>query len=366
MKAALIAGWMLLLITPNFGWSQEAGRCQVHVILFVPSDVKPPVAYQPRIDQIVDYAESFFARELKRWGHDKVVMPFRRAANGRVEVMLIQGKQKTSQYKPVPVRMEVMDELRRQGKQEGPRQIWWIMVYAGPPPAKFDGFLGGFGPQIGGWSVCNLDTTPGRIDRAAPLGADFLERIFLKGMIHELGHGFGLPHIGPLQRDKAGNTLMGPTHLNFRRVMGGGEDRVYLSEAEAAIFASHPAFRGASDERGPLPKVEVEEMKYAGDARKKAITVKGRVLSPQRAVYALVADESDARPGEYWTKTYVGKVAADGAFEVNISEPAESNGTLKTWFVFENGAQTGDGKSRAREGGIAKEYSYGGKQWMFR
>jgi hypothetical protein len=365
MKAARLAGWVLLLIMPVVAKGQDADRCQVHVILFVPSDVRPPVEYQPRIDQIVDYAESFFARELKRWGHEKVIMPFRRAASGHVEVMLIQGKQKTSQYKPVPVRAEVMDALRAQNRLEGPRQIWWIMVYAGQPPAKFDGFLGGFGPQIGGWSVCNFDTTPGQIDRAAPLGADFLERIFLKGMIHELGHGFGLPHIGPLERDKAGNTLMGPTHLNYRRVMGRGEERVYLSEAEAAIFASHPAFRGASDERGPLPKVQVEEMKYLVDARKKAIVVRGRVLSAQRAIYALVADESDARPGEYWTKTYAGKVQPDGTFEVNISEPAESNGTLRLWFVFENGAQTGDGKSRAREGGISREYSYAQKQWSF-
>jgi hypothetical protein len=366
MRTALIAGWVILLVISAQGRGQEVGRCQVHVILFVPADVTPVKQYQQRVDQIVDYTESFLQRELKRWGHEKIAMPFRRSGDGHVEVMVLRGRERASQYKPVPVRVEVMDALRAQNRLDGPRQIWWIMVYAGPPPAKFDGFLGGFGPQIGGWSVCNFDTTPGRIDPAAPLGADFLERIFLKGMIHELGHGFGLPHIGPLERDKAGNTLMGPTHINYRRVMGRGEERVYLSEAEAAMFSTHPAFRGVSDERGPLPKVQVQEMTYAADSRKKSIVVRGRVQSAQPAVYALVADESDARPGEYWTKTYVGKVTADGAFEVVVSEPAESNGTLKTWFVFENGVQTGDGKSRAREGGIAKEYSYGGKQWSFK
>jgi hypothetical protein len=82
-------------------------------------------------------------------------------------------------------------------------------------------------------------------------------------------------------------------------------------------------------------------------------------------VYALVADESDARPGEYWTKTYVAKVAPDGAFSVTISEPSESNGTLKTWFAFENGAQTADGKSRGRESGIARPYTYARQQWRF-
>jgi hypothetical protein len=368
MKAPTIAACLIVLAASPLGLAQEAGRCQVHVVLFVPADVRPPVGYQPRVNQIVTYAESFFTRELKRWGHQKPTMPFRRGANGQVEVMLLRGRENTAHYKPVSVRAEVMDELRRQKKVEGElkeRQIWWIMVYAGEAPARFPGFLGGLGERIGGWAVVNFDTTPGRIDPTAPLGSDFLEKIALKGMIHELGHGFGLPHIGPLERDKAGNTLMGPTHINYRRVMPGREDRVYLSEAEAAMFASHPAFRGLVDERGPLPQVQVQDMTYTADVRKKTLLVKGRVHGSQKALYALVADESDARPGEYWTKTYVGKVGVDGAFEMIVSEPAESNGTLKTWFIFENGAQTGDGKSRAREGGIPKPYTFSGKLWTF-
>jgi hypothetical protein len=109
----------------------------------------------------------------------------------------------------------------------------------------------------------------------------------------------------------------------------------------------------------------VQNLKYAADRRNNTIVVSGTLRSPQRAVYALVADESDARPGEYWTKTYVGKVARDGAFEVIVSEPSESNGTLKTWFAFESGAQTGDGKSRSRESGISKSYTDSRGKWTF-
>jgi hypothetical protein len=140
---------------------------------------------------------------------------------------------------------------------------------------------------------------------------------------------------------------------------------VYLSEAEAAMLSTHPAFRGMPDSRGPLPKVEVQNMKYAVNPQNKTILVSGRVRSTQRAVYALVGDESDARPGEYWTKTYAGKVAPDGAFEVIVSEPSESNGTLKTWFAFENGAQTGNGTQRGRESGIPRAYTYSRQQWTF-
>ena len=365
VAVTLIFGWAFFVSVRTL--ANDAPPCQVHLILFVPSDVNPPKAYQQRVDQIVDYAEAFFKREFKRWGHQNLVMPFRRSADGHVPVTVIRGKEPTAQYKPVSVRIEVMDTLRARNKIDvAARQIWWIMVYAGEPPARFPAFLGGFGPQIGGWAVCNFDTSPGRIDPAAPLGSDFLESIALKGMIHELGHAFGLPHVGPINGDDAGNTLMGPTHHNYRRVVSRPEQRVYLSQAEAAMFATHPAFRGAPDARGQLPKVEVLNIKYAPNPAKNAIVVTGRVRASQRALYALVADESDARPGEYWTKTYAAKIAPDGAFEVIVSEPAQSNGTLKTWFAFENGAQTADGKLRGRESGIPKPYTYSRLQWTFK
>lgn len=338
--------------------------CQVHVILFVPADIAPPAGYQQRIDDMVRYGEAFFTRELKRWGHEKVVMPFRRTKNGHVEVTLVRGKLAASRYKPVSLRGEVMDLNREQNKLANGRQVWWILVYVGDPPAKFPGYLGGFGEQIGGWAVCNFNTAPGRIDPEAELGSDFLEDLTLKGMIHELGHGFQLSHIGPLQKDDRGNTLMGPTHANFRRVVK-NEQRVSLCEAEAALLANHPAFRGEQDIPARLPKVDVQDMKYTADRKARSIVVRGRLTASSRGVYAVVGDESDARPGEYWTKTYVGRVAHDGQFEVVVSEPAESGGTLKTWFAFEGGAQTGDGSSRGRDSGIAKPYTYRGGQWTF-
>lgn len=365
MRSALLAACLLIGVIDVEVQGRDAAPCQVHVVLFVPADVQPPVGYQQRIDEIVAYAESFFLREFKRWGFEQAVMPFRRAADGRVEVTMLRGKQPTSEYKPVSVRAEVMDFNRQQNKLAGGRQVWWIMVYAGDPPTKFAGYLGGFGPEIGGWSVCNFDTTPGRIDPKQPLGIDFLEKLTLKGMLHELGHGFQLPHIGPLKSDNAGNTLMGPTHANFRRAAPASEDRVYLCQAEAALLSNHPAFRGEADEPKPLPKLDVHNLKYAVNRKDNTLAVTGRVSGPQGPAYALVADESDARPGEYWTKTYVAKVSSDGAFQVIVTEPPESNGTLKTWFAFPGGAQTGDGKARGRDSGISKSYTYSKRTWTF-
>jgi hypothetical protein len=158
---------------------------------------------------------------------------------------------------------------------------------------------------------------------------------------------------------------MGPTHANFHRVAPASEERVYLSQAEAALFSNHPAFQGEADERKPLPKLEVQNLKHAVNRQSNTFVVSGRVRGQEVPVYALVADESDARPGEYWTKTYVGKVSSEGAFEVIVFEPAESSGTLKTWFAFPGGSQTGDGKLRGRESGISKPYTYSRRPWTF-
>lgn len=364
MRTSLLLA-CLAVATCHQAAAEESTRCQVHVILFVPSDVEPPGDAQERIDQVVDYADAFFAREIARWGHKDVVSPFRRTEEGHAEVQLVRGKQATSHYKPVTVRAEVMDGLREQNRITNNRQIWWILVYVGKPPAKFDGCLGGFGPQIGGWAVCNLDTTPGNVTPTVPLGSNFLEQIQLKALLHELGHGFQLPHIGPLLRDAAGNTLMGPTHYNFKRVARRDEDRVYLSEAEATLLATHPAFRGVADNRADLSKFQVEAMEYKSDPRRNTITVSGRVHASQPARYAFVADESDARPGDYWTKTYVGPVKENGAFEVTLTEPAASKGKLRTWFVFEDGTVTGNGKLTGYEEGVRAAYTYSRREWMF-
>ena len=117
---------------------------------------------------------------------------------------------------------------------------------------------------------------------------------------------------------------------------------------------------------GPLPKVEVQNLKHEADPQNRRLVVTGRFRGSVRPNYALVADESDARPGEYWTKTYVSPVAANGDFEVIVSEPAESGGTLRTWFAFPGGAQTGNGKDRGRDSGIARTYAFSRRQWTFK
>lgn len=66
MLQPLVFACMLLAGAPLAALAEEPEACEAHVILFVPADVQPPAGYQPRVDQMVDYAEAFFQREFKR------------------------------------------------------------------------------------------------------------------------------------------------------------------------------------------------------------------------------------------------------------------------------------------------------------
>ena len=284
MRATLIFGAVFLLhcIRERRAADDAAAPCQVHVILFVPADVKPPAGYQQRMDQIVDYTESFFRRGFKRWGHEKVVMPFRRSADGHVEVTVIRGKEKTSQYKPVTVRMR--SHGRDAAAEQARRRAAGLVDHGvrGRPAGEVRRRSSAGSARRSAGGRCATSTPrPAASTRRRRWARTSWRGMALKGMIHELGHAFQLPHVGPLKRDDAGNTLMGPTHHNYRRVVPAREQRVYLSEAEAAMLSTHPAFRGAADERGPLPKVEVQDMKYAANPRNNTIVVSGRVRAPR-------------------------------------------------------------------------------------
>ena len=110
---------------------------------------------------------------------------------------------------------------------------------------------------------------------------------------------------------------------------------------------------------------EVTDQRYSANQSGKTITVNGRVRSNVTPHLAIVADESDARPGEYWTKHYVGTISRDGSYSVTITEPAVADGTLKTWFVFENGATTGNGRKRGKAGAVARPYRHVGNTYHF-
>lgn len=138
-------------------------------VLFALDDIRVP-DHQTRIDEMVKYADRFFASGLARWGHKNVASPFRYTADGHATVTLVRGSKPAQQYKDASSRLEALAAARKSKRVDDRRQVWWVLAYVGDPPTKFPNYREGFDPRVGGWSVCNDDSRPAAFKPTDQLG----------------------------------------------------------------------------------------------------------------------------------------------------------------------------------------------------
>jgi hypothetical protein len=340
----------------------------LRIVFFTPADLKPPVGVQQRLNQVAEATERFIIGGMKRWGYAPTnERMFQRTPDGAVEVLFIAGDQPRSsgRYDKPRFAGEVIEKATRQYVVAGRGNLWWVFVYLGDPPTRFNEYRGHGDSQQGGWALVNYDTTPGEIRPDQSLGVGFNERFTLKGCGHELGHAFGLPHIGPNPGKRLGNSLMGPNMDAYARMGLPNKDRVYLTEASAAMLWKHPIFLGTSRDRDVLPSVRLADYRGVFNKSKRKVTLTGKLVANVPAHSVVVLDDVEQKQGSYASRSYVGRIKADGTFSVTIDEPVPSDGLYRIFFCFENGAATGDGMGHGDQSAIVKPYRFvrGGLQF---
>ena len=204
----------------------------------------------------------------------------------------------------------------------------------------------------------NYASMPGEVSLRGDPVSDFHHSIFLKGCIHELGHGLGLPHIGPKMELGKGNTLMGPVTRIYRAEGGSHPTRAYLSEASAAILSAHPIFTGDPSFRNKLPRTIFQDLAVSYNDRDGGIAVTGKLDSNHPVHRIVVIDDRDDKPGAYWVKGYVTSPDAESSFTVSFPRPKQCSGTLKLLAVYQNGAVTGGGLRRGFGSAHLVPYSF--------
>ena len=239
--------------------------------------------------------------------------------------------------------MKTIGKAERQLGIAGDGHIWWIFFYVGDRPERFSGWWGIGCVRDGGRAIVNYDTIPGEIRPDLGLEEGFNSAYFLKATVHELGHALGLPHIGPDPSLGRGNSLMGANTDVYIERKQPHPDRVYLTEASAAMLWKHPVFSGTTKDRQRQPSVKMVNYKPTYSRASDRITLAGRLVSDIGVHSVVVLDDLGRPDDEYWCRSHVGRIAPDGTFRVAIDHPARADGHFRIVFCFDNGMVTGDG-----------------------
>jgi hypothetical protein len=188
-----------------------------------------------------------------------------------------------------------------------------------------------------------------------------------RSMMRELGHAFGLPHLGPDVTLGLGNSSMGPTTAAYIARGYSKSEQVYLSASAAAMLWKHPAFSSVATNNLRLPTAKLADFKAVFEYSENWINISGRLVSDQSAHSVILIDDRGKPRDEYWVQSFVGRIGIDGRFQIKIKNPTKISGHYRILFCFDNGLVTGDGKniSFGNLGDILKTYSYREDEFRF-
>lgn len=351
--------YLVIPVAECFGQDSEQGHPQLNMVLFVPADVEPPPGVQRRFAQIAAITEAFLVKEMTKNGYPPAVTtPFPRDERGNYKFLFIRGEHSvdSGKYDKPGFQNAVTNAAVQKYNLSRDRHVWWIWVYLGDPPKRFTNYRGGGNSIDGGWAMCNYTNLPGELDPKLPIASGFHQDLTLKACIHELGHGFGLPHLGPISRDRRGNTLMGPQTKVYHNKVDAREKDVYVCDATAAMLWKHPIFSGSVARRQQMPKFEMTSCEGEFNRSGRYLEITGEIQSDIPAHSVVVIEEAPDGGSTYFRKSFAGKVDENGRFRVKVTELEREAGDLRILFCFENGVNTGDGKGHGSQSGLTKPF----------
>ncbi|MEM6687942.1 MAG: hypothetical protein AAF664_00855 [Planctomycetota bacterium] len=340
--------------TPDQEANQREQAAKVRVVLFCPQGIRPPQDYQLGIDRLCDYTDQFMIDSIESWGIKPKTKTLFVRDDKHVVVNGVIGSKPSSAYTKASAHDEAITSAIKAFGLPAKKDLWWVLIYLGEPPIRFADFRGGMSPKFGGWSIANYDSRATELRPGMPIAGELGDSMALKGMVHELGHAFGLPHIGPRFEQRQGNTLMGPTNANYRRIKGQHEPHAYVSQASAAMLMLHPVFQ-----EQPLDSRTTHNLTVTGIASQLddtgSIQLAAKIRGDGNQKFAILADDRTGLPGPYWTKHYVSRINENSAAVFKIGK-AGSGGLLRLWFVNSDGSISGEGKGQGVNSAIRLRY----------
>lgn len=287
---------------------EETPQPSVRIVLFTPFDLTVPNGARHRLTQIAEATDKFIFAWMNRWGYPPAVKTlFRRDSDGLVEVLNVRGDMPVSsgRYAKPNYAQDVIQRAIRQHHVAGVGHVWWIFIYLGDRPVRYNPWRGTGDPRDGGWAMVNYDTIQGEIRSDIGVEQGFNRDYFLKGTIHELGHAFGLPHVGPAPAFGFGNSLMGPNWWVYAERGYPDADQVYLTESSAAMLWKHPVFSGTT--KGLFDRTSVKPVDFTpvflSNQAEDSVTISGKVAADPPAHSVILIDDQGRPNAQYFAKS---------------------------------------------------------------
>lgn len=309
------------------------GRPVVRVAYFVPTDRRPEPDHRARLDRVMTEVQRFYRDGMDANGYGKLTFDLDRDAAGALRVHEVAGKGPMRDYgrdASDTVRREVRAALAKDGLDVDAETVvifQLLLDWRGGKAEEIGPYVGGGGPRGGtAWVYDDARLDPRLLPSREPGGyyhgpcsIGRFNTHYVGGVVHELGHAFGLPHDceADADRPRRGRSLMGGGNHTYGQERRGEGKGAFLSAASALPLSVHPLFTGKRSPVVPLT-CRFTELTAAHEGGRLVLT--GRLAGSPRAVGLVARNDPTDPPGDYDAVGWTCPVAADGAFRLEVGE----------------------------------------------
>lgn len=314
--------------------SLEVAR-PIRIVYYYPADTLPPPGYRERLAKVMHDVQAFYARGMEANGWGRKTFTLEEDGAGLPIIHLAKGRLRLAEHKRGQTEPSLHEDVNRALRTEKlDLSHETIMVFSNLLIWK-EGKAIEVGPFYGSgdansgsayaYDDPHLDPdllgsrAPGGYyyDHACSLGE--FNSHYIGGIIHELGHGLGLPHDKENQndRDKYGLAIMGGGNHTYGAEKRGEGKGSFMTAAEAMMLSHHPLFLPTSRPATTAPGAEWKSLDIRQE--KNSLRISGMV-SGTPETFGVIAYNDPEGGSDYNAISAAARTRTDGTFDLTLPD----------------------------------------------